>query len=89
MPSQERDFRGFNAAASLKRVARQGSNAVYPYFRGFNAAASLKRRSEGGTLQRIRNFRGFNAAASLKPGGLRRSPYRLSFTSAVLMPRPH
>ena len=60
-------FRGFFAAASLKRTSRYCVIVDFIIFRGFFAAASLKRSEALGDRVLGREiFRGFFAAASLK-----------------------
>ena len=61
-------FRGFTAAASLKRAGSSESRAgEQSGFRGFTAAASLKPRRLDAPVDPVgAGFRGFTAAASLK-----------------------
>ena len=77
-------FRGFTAAASLKRDPGEGERADGVRFRGFTAAASLKPAHESGWVGCPWSFRGFTAAASLKPPRARPGP-----GDSVAFPRLH
>ena len=62
------NFRGIDAAASLKLLGPHRGCPCMCHFRGIDAAASLKRYFLYISCTAVSHFRGIDAAASLKPG---------------------